>query len=131
MKMMVLTELLTLSLALSACGGGPVETREETAVVAEVSFAVETPIKEVMNAPALGDYGRLLFPAQDGYWSGETLEDLRLTWYSHIGGHGGDCQHTPGPHRRRGDQAVVIAWSLPHEVRQEVPHPVQDCHRGL
>ena len=84
MKMMVLTELLTLSLALSACGGGPVETREETAVVAEVSFAVETPIKEVMNAPALGDYGRLLFPAQDGYWSGETLGDLHLTWYSHI-----------------------------------------------
>ena len=37
-----------------------------------------------MDDPAFGDYGRLLFPADDGYWSGETLGDLRLTFYSHI-----------------------------------------------
>ena len=84
MKMMVLTGLLTLSLALSACGGNPAETREEAAAVAETPFTTETPIGEVINAPAFGDYGRLLFPAQDGYWSGETLGDLHLTWYSHI-----------------------------------------------
>ena len=28
--------------------------------------------------------GRLLFPVDTGYWSGETLGDLRLTYYSHI-----------------------------------------------
>lgn len=84
MKMMVLAGLLTLSLALSACGGNPAETREEAAAVAETPFTTETPIEEVINAPAFGDYGRLLFPAQDGYWSGETLGDLHLMWYSHI-----------------------------------------------
>ena len=39
---------------------------------------------EGATTPAFGDYGRLLFPTDDGYWSGETLGDLRLTFYSHI-----------------------------------------------
>lgn len=28
--------------------------------------------------------GRLLFPVNKGYYSGDTLRDLHLTWYSHI-----------------------------------------------
>ena len=31
-----------------------------------------------------GDYGRLLFPVDDWYMSGETLGDLQLTWYTNI-----------------------------------------------
>ena len=27
---------------------------------------------------------RLIFPVDEGYWSGETLEDLRLVWYNYI-----------------------------------------------
>ena len=50
----------------------------------ETEFTVNTPIQTVMDDPAFGDYGRLLFPAADSYWSGETLGDLRLTFYSHI-----------------------------------------------
>lgn len=30
------------------------------------------------------DFGRLLFSVDEGYWSGETLGKLRLTWYSRI-----------------------------------------------
>ena len=30
------------------------------------------------------DYGRLIFPVDTGYYQGDTLGDLRLTWYSHI-----------------------------------------------
>ncbi|MBQ9500142.1 MAG: hypothetical protein IJR56_08580, partial [Bacteroidaceae bacterium] len=41
-------------------------------------------IREVMGDPAFGAAGRLLFPVNTGYWSGETLEQLRLTWYTHI-----------------------------------------------
>lgn len=41
-------------------------------------------IADVMTDPAFGSYGRLIFPADRGYWSGDRLEDLRLTWYSHI-----------------------------------------------
>ena len=38
----------------------------------------------MIDDPAFGDYGRLLFPVDTGYFSGDTLGNLRLTWYSHI-----------------------------------------------
>ena len=41
-------------------------------------------IREVMDDPAFGDYGRLLFPVEDYYYSGDTLGSLRLTWYNYI-----------------------------------------------
>lgn len=41
-------------------------------------------IADVMNDPDFGDWGRLIFPANTSYWSGTTLEDLRLTWYNGI-----------------------------------------------
>ncbi len=41
-------------------------------------------ISDVMNDPVFGDYGRLIFPVDDGYWSGTTLEDLQLVWYNYI-----------------------------------------------
>lgn len=47
-------------------------------------FTAETLIRDVMADPAFGEFGRLLFPVDDGYWSGDTLEELRLTYYSHI-----------------------------------------------
>ena len=37
-----------------------------------------------MNDPAFGEYGRLLFPAQSSYYSGDTLGNLHLTWYNYI-----------------------------------------------
>ncbi len=43
-----------------------------------------TPIDEVVSYPGFGDWGRLIFPADEGYYSGSTLGDLRLTWYSNI-----------------------------------------------
>ena len=41
-------------------------------------------VADVMADPAFGTFGRLIFPVDRGYWSGETLEALQLTWYSHI-----------------------------------------------
>ena len=41
-------------------------------------------ISDVMANPSFEGFGRLLFPINTGYWSGNTLEDLRLTWYNHI-----------------------------------------------
>lgn len=43
-----------------------------------------TSIDEVVSYPGFGDWGRLIFPADEGYYSGTTLKDLRLTWYSNI-----------------------------------------------
>lgn len=47
-------------------------------------FTVDTPISAVTSDPAFGDYGRLIFPVNSGYFSGDTLGDLRLTWYNYI-----------------------------------------------
>lgn len=44
----------------------------------------QTRISDVMNDPAFGDYGRLIFPVNTGYWSGTTLEQLQLTWYNYL-----------------------------------------------
>ena len=47
----------------------------------DVNWNANTPIQEVISDPAFGEWGRLLFPADEGYWSGITLGSLRLTWY--------------------------------------------------
>ena len=47
-------------------------------------FGVDTLIADVMNDPDFGDYGRLIFPVNSGYYSGNTLGELRLTWYTGI-----------------------------------------------
>lgn len=56
---------------------------------ASAEFTTETKIAEVKADPAFvtssgRSYGELLFPVNSGYYSGETLGDLRLTWYSNI-----------------------------------------------
>ena len=43
-----------------------------------------TKIEEVINDPAFGEYGRLIFPVNAGYMSGDTLGNLGLAWYSGI-----------------------------------------------
>ena len=46
---------------------------------AEQPFDRDTPIRTVMEDPAFGTYGRLLFPVDEGYYSVDTLGSLRLT----------------------------------------------------
>lgn len=43
-----------------------------------------TKIVDVVNNPAFKDFGRLIFPTNSNYYSGTTLGNLRLTWYSNI-----------------------------------------------
>lgn len=47
-------------------------------------YTAESRIDDVMADPAFGDYGRLLFPVEREYMSGDTLGSLGLTWYSYI-----------------------------------------------
>lgn len=47
-------------------------------------YTVDTEISTVINDPVFGEYGRLIFPVDEGYYSGDTLGELRLTWYSNI-----------------------------------------------
>jgi acetyl esterase/lipase len=48
------------------------------------AFTVDTKIMAVITDSVFGDYGRLLFPADRGYYSGDTLGKLSLTWYGNI-----------------------------------------------
>jgi len=88
------------ALLLCACGtdtqldnsttGAPVaeDTLEVTTEpeLEEISmhYTVDSKISEVTSDPAFGNYGRLIFPVDQWYYSGETLGDLSLTWYSRI-----------------------------------------------
>ena len=58
--------------------------RNDYKMKAEKDFTVDTKISDVINYPSFGDYGRLLFPVNSGYYSGNTLKNLSLTWYSGI-----------------------------------------------
>ena len=45
---------------------------------------VDTKISDVINNPLLKKFGRYIFPLDTNYFSGETLGDFDLTWYSNI-----------------------------------------------
>lgn len=47
-------------------------------------YTVDTRISDVIADPVFGDYGRLIFPVDTEYYSGDTLGSLQLTWYSNI-----------------------------------------------
>lgn len=47
-------------------------------------YTADSRISDVVDDPVFSDWGRLIFPVDAGYYSGETLADLRLTWYSNI-----------------------------------------------
>ena len=36
-------------------------------------YTIDTKISDVINDPAFEDYGRLIFPVNSGYYSGDTL----------------------------------------------------------
>ena len=97
MKRMIQMGLLTVLTAaiFSSCGNAAAvsanptvteETVESTQTVwtENGSYTVDSKISEVVSDPVFGNYGRLIFPVDEGYYSGETLGQLQLTWYSSI-----------------------------------------------
>lgn len=92
-KQVIISSLL--ALALTACGtanqvsgippaaGSAAEGAGEMEKTSE-AYTVNTKISDVVNDAAFEDYGRLIFPVDDRYYSGSTLGDLSLTYYSHI-----------------------------------------------
>lgn len=61
-------------------------TTEEVSkpVITSDPYTRSTRISDVTNDSAFGNYGRLIFPVNEGYYGGETLGDLSLTWYNNI-----------------------------------------------
>ncbi len=52
--------------------------------IGETEFTRDTAIRDVIDYPGFGSYGRLIFPVNNGYYSGDTLGSLSLTWYNDI-----------------------------------------------
>lgn len=53
-------------------------------VILSEPYTRDTKISQVINDPVFGKYGRLIFPVNTGYYSGDTLGELGLTWYNNI-----------------------------------------------
>lgn len=71
-------------LLLSGCGARETQETVESLPPKPAAFTRESKIEDVKHDPVFGSYGRLLFSVEDAYYSGDTLEDLGLTYYSHI-----------------------------------------------
>lgn len=71
-------------LLLSGCGARETQETVESLPPKPAAFTRKSKIEDVKHDPVFGSYGRLLFPVEDAYYSGDTLEDLGLTYYSHI-----------------------------------------------
>lgn len=78
--------LLCLILCLAGCGTERENEHAETSENQNTTewFTEDTKISEVISDPAFGSYGRLIFPVDSWYYSGDTLGDLQLTWYNNI-----------------------------------------------
>ena len=83
----ILASALCLALSLTGCRAGGADSAAPADRVQQEPtgpFTADTPVEAVLQDDAVGDYGRLLFPVDTGYWSGDTLGELQLTWYNNI-----------------------------------------------
>ena len=53
----------------------------DKAQLPNVTYTGDSRISEVIADPVFEDYGRLLFPANTGYYRGDRMNNLSLTWY--------------------------------------------------
>lgn len=94
----------------------PSDAEAETTGKRGEAYTENTSIEDVIHDTVFGDYGRLIFPADSWYYSGNTLGELGLTWYSHI-----DPDKTVEivnymkEHVEAGD--IIFYENLPHAMR--------------
>ena len=74
---------MVLGMVLASCFLMGCGTDTMSAFVAS-PYSRKSLISDVMADSMFGKHGRLLFPVQTSYWSGTTLESLRLTYYNYI-----------------------------------------------
>ena len=60
------------------------ESIVQTEVQMKKPYTTDTKITGVISEPVFGEHGRLIFPVDSGYYSGDTLGVLRFAWYSNI-----------------------------------------------
>lgn len=86
-KLSIVLILMSLAvvLMLSGCSGTEEESRPASSGEEE-AYTLETKVEDVINDPAFGDYGRLIFPADRTIDDDLTLQDAGeiLTWYNNV-----------------------------------------------
>ena len=85
----MITCLLSMLLVLSACQKQENTKEDENrqtqgTEMTENYFTPDTKIREVMSDPVFGSFGRLIFPVNSRYYSGDTLGNLSMSWYNDI-----------------------------------------------
>lgn len=60
------------------------DRQTQSAEMTATYFDINTKITQVTSDPVFGDFGRLIFPVNTGYYSGNTLGNLSMTWYNDI-----------------------------------------------
>ena len=71
-------------LLLAGCSAKAAPVEQQTKPQSMAVFTRESRIEDVQNDPAFDGFGRLLFLTNTYYYSGDTLEELEFTYYSHI-----------------------------------------------
>ena len=88
--------MTVLLLLLPGCGAAndtQPQLPEESMTTMKEAFTRTSSISPVIHDPAFGSYGRLLFPTDKYYYSGDTLEELEVDtdccslWGGSAGGH--------------------------------------------
>ncbi len=64
---------------LSACRNKTEVRNNEKESDTDGPYTEDTAIEDVIHDPVFGEYGRLNFPVEDGYYRGNTLGELQLT----------------------------------------------------
>ena len=85
-KTVFIAGFLCLTICLTGCSAG-YSGGNNAKKGADISYTTETKIADVLSDPAFGAYGRLIFPVDHNYYSGETLGEFRLRWYNNMDPH--------------------------------------------
>ena len=63
--------ILTALFLLFSCNANNIASKEKNMMASDIT--TETKIRDIISNPSLGDWGRLLFPVNAGYYSGDML----------------------------------------------------------
>lgn len=72
------------ALLLTGCGASQSAPPIESVNDMNKPFTKTSSIESVIDDPMFDGFGRLLFPLDDSYYSGDTLKKFHLVYYSHI-----------------------------------------------
>lgn len=116
--------LFILSVLVSACGFSDAKNAAEDSSKGSEKMKItqyynqDSKISDIISDPDLGKVGRFLFPLDEGYWSGETLCDLRLTWYNYIDpSESAEIVNTLKTHAHNGEKVFFDIYSKDEKKR--------------